>query len=302
MTAGKHSKPGVWDIPAEAYHSGGGTPEPSLSASIAHVLLSKSPRHAWEAHPRLNPQQRPKESGTLDHGTAAHALLFEGREPEIIDFPDWRTNAAKAARDAARAEGKVPLLTKDAEVVHAMVDAIGTQLDNLDVTPRPFSDGKAEQTLVWREPNGVWCRARLDWLRNDFTFVDDLKTTTTASPREWTRRRLWEDGKDIQAAFYPRGVKALTGIEPEWRFIVVENTPPYALSVISLNPDARALADAKVEKAIALWRQFLDAGLGADSWPAYPRQVCYAELPPWEEARFLEQQMLTEMDESQVAA
>jgi hypothetical protein len=298
MTVSKHITPGIWDIPAEAYHAGGGTPEPSLSASIAHVLLKHSPKHAWQQHPRLNPAHAPRESGTMDHGSAVHALLFEGREPHIVDADSWRTNAAKAERDAARAAGMVPLLVKDATVVQAMVAAIGEQFDRLDVGPRPFTDGKAERTLVWQEPNGIWCRARVDWLRDDHTLIEDLKTTTTANPREWTRRRLWEDGKDIQSALYLRGLRTLTGAEADWRFVVVENTPPYALSVISLNPDARALADAKVDRAIALWKQCLDT----NEWPAYPRRVCFAELPPWEEARWMEQQALEDMDESRVAA
>lgn len=297
MTPSKHIKPGVWTIPAEAYHSGAGTPEPSLSASIAHILLSKTPRHAWEAHPRLNPNFEPKESGTMDNGTAAHALLFEGRKPVIVEADSWRTKAAQQARDEARAAGGVPLLAKDAVKVTAMVDAIGQQLDQLDMAPRPFTDGKAEQTLAWQEPSGIWCRARLDWLRDDHTLIEDLKTTTTASPHEWCRRRLWEDGKDIQAAFYLRGLRALTGADADWRFVVCENTPPYALSVISLNPDARALADAKVEKAISLWKDCLDR----NEWPGWPRQLVQAQLPPWEQARFIEQQMLTEMGE-EVAA
>lgn len=281
---------GIHQISADVYHADPGA-QPSLSASIAHTLLARSPQHAWWEHPRLNPMRRPRASGTLDNGTAAHALLFEAQKPVIVDADDWRTKAAREARDEARAAGKVALLAKDAVVVQAMCDAIRRQLDQLECDPRPFTAGKPEQSLIWQEPNGVTCRARLDWLRDDRTAIDDLKTTTTASPREWTRRRLWEDGKDIQAAFYLRGLRALTGSDAVWRFVVVENRPPYALSVIGLAPDALALANAKVETAIQTWARCLET----DEWPAWPTQVCYAELPPWEEARWLEQQVLEEM-------
>ena len=175
----------------------------------------------------------------------------------------------------------MPLLAKDARVVQAMCDAIARQLDHLDCDPRPFTDGKAEQTLVWEESGGVVCRARLDWLRDDLRAIDDLKTTTTANPRDWTRRRLWEDGKDVQAAFYLRGLLAITGAEAVWRFVVVENRPPYALSVVSLSPDALDVANAKIHTAIATWRHCLDTGV----WPGYPAHVWQAEPPPWELAR-----------------
>lgn len=282
----------ILDIPAEQYHADQVADVPTLSRSIAHKLLARTPLHAWYDHPRLNPGHQAKHSGTLDHGSAAHALLFEGKQPEVCDFPDWRTNAAKEARDAARKAGKVPLLTKDAAVVQAMCDAITRQLDKFH--PRPFTDGSAEQTIVWTEPNGAVCRVRPDFLAKDFTRLGDLKTTTNADPREWSRRRLWEDGLDIQHGLYRRGVRAVAGIDPEWEFVVVENTPPYALSVVSLDPEAVKLADQKVETAIQLWQQCLEA----DVWPGYPERVCYAELPPWEESRFLEKRVLTEMGEA----
>lgn len=279
----------IFDMPAEQYHADAIGDVPSLSRSIAHTLLKRSPRHAWWEHPRLNPAYEPKASGTLDNGSAAHSLLFDGKQPVVVDADSWRTNAAKDARDAARKAGKIPLLAKDAAAVQAMVDAIAQQLDEFD--PRPFAGGSYEQTIVWTEPNGVVCRVRPDWLSEDRRRLGDLKTTTNADPREWSRRRLWEDGLDIQCALYRRGVKAVAGIEPEWQFVVVENTPPHALSIVSLDTDALKLADEKVERAIELWAQCL----ATDEWPGYPSRVCYAELPGWEASRFLEKQVLTEM-------
>lgn len=285
-------EPGIHDVASELYHADALCDEPTLSRSIAHKLLTRSPRHAHHAHPRLNPEAVEKTSSRLDNGTATHALLFEGIGCVIVEADSWRTNAAKEQRAAARAEGKVALLAKDAQEVREMCDAITEQLDALDVRPRPFTDGKPERTLIWRD-RGVLCRARTDWLRDDYTVLEDLKTTaTSASPHEWTRRRLWEDGYDLQAAMYLRGVKTLTGVDAEWRFIVVENIPPYALSVISLDKESLALADEKLDKALDLWRRCLETG----EWPGYPTRVAYAELPPWEEARWLERQALEEME------
>ena len=45
----------------EAEYHADPAPEPSLSRSLAHTLLTRSPRHAWQAHPRLNPAWLPDE-------------------------------------------------------------------------------------------------------------------------------------------------------------------------------------------------------------------------------------------------
>ena len=79
-------------------------PAPSLSASIAHLLLTRSPRHAWLAHPRLNPQWAPEEDERFDFGTIAHELLLEGHTNSavVVDAPNWRKRAASEAKRAAR--------------------------------------------------------------------------------------------------------------------------------------------------------------------------------------------------------
>jgi hypothetical protein len=168
-----------------------------------------------------------------------------------------------------------------------MVEAAWSQLEDFD--PVPFTDGEPEQTLVWQEDD-VTCRARLDWLHNIGSrqgIVDDYKTTARgAEPASWIRSSLFGNGYDVRAAFYLRGLERVTGKTGWFRWIVQEKQPPYALSVISPGPDVLAVADAKVEYAIKRWRECLQA----DEWPAYPREVCFAELPPWEEARWLERE------------
>jgi hypothetical protein len=277
-------EPGIYSDVAEGdYHADPSAP--SLSASIAKIMCNRSPLHAWERHPRLNPDYRPAEESKFDRGTAAHALLLEGSDRcAVIDADSWRTNAAKDERDAARAAGRVPLLAHEHEEACEMVEAVRRQLDALEVYPPLFTGGGPEQTLVWDE-RGVRCRARLDWLRDDRQTIDDLKTTGgSADPREWARRRLWDMGADVQVAMNLRGVKALTAVEAAFRFVVVENQAPYGLSVVSLAPSALELANAKVDWALDTWRECIDT----DTWPSYPTEVAYADVPPWEEMRWLE--------------
>lgn len=281
-------QPGIHpDIDAATYHGDELGDQPTLSKSIIHTILTASPKHAWTSHPRLNPDHQREEKAHWDLGTAAHALYFEGDAGvQVCDFPDWRTNAAKEARDLARAHGKIPMLGGQWDECQAMVTAMVSQLEARNDQPAIFSEGKAEQTIVWTE-DGVACRARLDWLRDDVTACDDLKTTSaSANPDVWARRTLFSIGADLQVAFYLRGIKAVTGAEPKFRFVVAETFPPYALSVIEMSAAVRALADAKIDHAITVWRECLKTGV----WPAYPADVYRAELPAWEEARWLERE------------
>ena len=289
------SEPGIYTISEAEYHADPVGPAPSLSSSIARALLSESPLHGWWQHPRLNASHEEDNSEIFDLGKACHAFLLEGETGfVIVDAKDWRTKDAQSARDAARLEGKIPLLASKWQDVQDMAVAARRQLGEHEAMPIPFAGGKPEQTLIWREREGeIWCRARLDWLHDDHSAIDDLKTTAaSANPDAWSRT-MFGAGSDIQAAFYLRGLKAISGggaRGTEFRFVVQENFKPFALSVISLSPAALDLAERKVKRAIMLWEHCLTAG----RWPGYPLQTCYAELPPWEEAQWMERELRAE--------
>jgi hypothetical protein len=88
------------------------------------VLLDKSPRHAALRHPRLNPSWEPYEDTKFNIGNAAHKLLIgRGKELVIVEADDWRTKAAKEAREIAREEGKTPILRRKLDEVERMVQA-----------------------------------------------------------------------------------------------------------------------------------------------------------------------------------
>lgn len=284
--------PGIFDITATAYHADP-CPAPSLSCSIATLLCRASPAHARQAHPRLNPDAVETKDEAMDIGTIAHALLLEGTTDRVavIDAKDFRTNAAKDARDAAYAAGKLPILAARWTDVQAMVAAARGQLEaHQDGGAGMFTGGEPERTVIWRD-DGLWCRARLDYLRplrNGVSLaIDDYKTTSaSANPELWTRS-MFDRGADLQVAWYRRGVFAVTQQWPIFRFAVQETFPPYALSVISLGPDALLLAEKKCLYALEQWRDCL----ARNEWPSYPRQTAYAGLPPWEEARWLDREL-----------
>jgi len=277
--------PGIHrDISEERYH-GDPCPEPSLSASLATILLEQSPRHAWHAHPRLNPQppaEAPSRAMTI--GTVIHKLVLgRGRDLEVVQAADYRTAEARKVRDAARAAGKTPLLVADLEAAEATAIAVRQQLEQTEVG-RLFGDGLPEATLVWQEANGVWCRARPDFipaatLDGGYVILLDLKTTAgSALPERWAQTGFGL-GIDVQAAFYARGIRRLVPDVRSVRFIfvVIEQESPHAVSLVELSGEAEAQGAQTVETAIRTWRACLDR----NEWPAYPPTPQVIEPPPY---------------------
>lgn len=277
-------KPGVYALSEDDYHADP-VAVPSASASILATLLHHSARHAWWEHPRLNSALKREEKVIFDLGGAAHEVMLCGPSTvSVIDAGDWRTKAAKDARDAARAEGRIPLLPPQWNAVREMVANGRAQIAAHQECPHALdpSLGKAEQTLIWQE-EGVWCRIRADWTPDDHHALYDYKTTgASAEPDAWARAHLWPRNA-IQAALYRRGARALLGVpDVPFRFIVQENEQPYALSIVQLGPAAMDLADRQVTAALKLWRQCLQT----DRWPGYPARICHVDAPTWETNRW----------------
>lgn len=282
-------KPGIHDgVSNDAYHADCAD-EPSLSSSIAKILLSKTPRHAWFAHPRLNPHFIGENAEKFDIGEAAHALMLgDPRNFSIIEADNWRTKQAQQQREEAYVAKKIPLLFKHWHRVQAMVNAGRQQLKAHHDAADAFTDGKPEQTLIWIE-HDVWCRARLDWKPHDHRTkpFDDYKSTgESADPDQW-QRIAFNLGFDVQAAFYRRGIRALgLNDNPRFRFVVQETEPPYCLSVIELSPGAIDLGERKVEQAIERWRWCMQH----NKWPGYPSHTATIDVPDWHETRYLERE------------
>lgn len=283
-------KPGIHTISETAYHADP-CPAPSLSSSIAKILLAQTPRHAWMAHPRLNPNFEPETSSEFDIGSAAHALLVgAGRDIVAVEADSWRSSAAKEARDRARADGKIPLLPSQYTNVVAMAAAAQAQLAHHE--SRAFLDAAnlSERALIWQEGK-TWFRARPDRMRADGKIIWDYKTTTNAHPDAFARK-IYDMGYDMRAEFYCRGLARVLGTEaPAFHFIVQEKEPPYALSVVALTPGANGMADRKVETAIRIWRECVEA----NSWPGYPSCICHVDAPGYSEKSWLDREAREEV-------
>lgn len=276
--------PGIHDdLPANVYHADALSDRPTLSAGGVKQLLNHSPLHAWSEHPRLNPDFEHEDEPKFDLGTAVHALLLQGEQVVgvVEGFDDWRKQAARDARDEIRRDNHIPMLAKDWERCERMIDAVREQLDARPEDPPLFTAGKPEQTIIF-ERHGVLCRARVDWLHDSFMAVDDFKSAGgSANPKDWARRTFWSIGCDIQIAFHSLAVETITGVHPEWRYVVAETQPPYALAVVTVGASVLELGQRKVDWAIGKWRECLES----DLWPGYDSHV--VEVDTWQDADFI---------------
>jgi len=270
--------PGVYRITEEQYHADP-CPEPSLSSSVGRLLIERSPHHAWFAHPRLNPAFEADAGKSYTNvGSAVHQVALEGDWDmiEFVDEKDWRKNVAKEARDNAIAEGRTPLLEKQRAQVELMVQALEQHLPAKPAAGEP--PPLYEHTYAWKE-DGAWFRARIDCLQGKTIY--DLKTTVIPATADgWGRRQMWEYA--LQAGFYRRAVEQTLGRDrPRWRFIVQEQSPPYAVAAFVFDAEAMDYCDELAQLAVERWTD----AVTRDYWPTYPRGAHLAELPVWLRAK-----------------
>lgn len=278
--------PGVYDIPADRYHSDP-CEQPSLSAGLAATMIDATPLHAWAASPRLNPNFEPEPKTAFDIGSAAHELLTgKGRGIHVVDADDYRTKAAQAVRDAARADGYTPLTRPQHEQVTRMVRLARVQMRAHGIGD-PFERGRNEITLIWQQ-DGVTNRCMVDCLDEANRVAYDLKTCAgVADPDRWCRRSM-DHGVDLRAAHYIDGLKATFGGEWTYRFILIEKEQPHCLSVCQLSEGALFMGRKKIRRAREMWRHCLSTG----KWPGFSAQIAVVEPPAFHEARWLERESM----------
>lgn len=270
-------KPGIYSMPESTYHADPCV-EPSLSNSIARIVLDQSPMHARHAHPRLNLDRKPIEvTAAMDFGTALHKIILGiGASIFEVKADAYRSDAAKESRDAARDSGLTPLLSEAFDRAHRCADIALEQMRQREDCAEFFAPGQSEAVMIWRQ-GSVWCRGMVDRLPNDpLAPIFDLKSTAmSANPVDWDRRMV--RAYRTQDRFYAQGAKALRGVEPApMRFIVVEMNAPFAVSVLTPGRSLLEIAEDDVRRAQKIWGECMTSG----NWPGYPH-LAHIEAPNW---------------------
>jgi len=282
----------ILEVSPDEYHR-----LPQFSSTIAKALITQCASKARDAYVRkleaieaedesedeLSDDQRKRR----DNGTVQHALVLGRGAERIKVIPKellssngaYGTAASKAARDAARAAGLVPVKEPEMEIHERVAAAIKARIAEAGHT----LDGTSELAIAWTE-SGVECRAMLDhvviWgvpLHTSGIVVSnqgapgaiiyDLKIVGDAHP-DRCERTAENLGYAIQAAAYTRGLTALypqLGGRIEFRFLFVESKRPYELWDPSLAGPFREIGERRWLRAVNAWAE----GLATNRWPGY---------------------------------
>jgi hypothetical protein len=243
-------KPGIYDgISNAAYHA-----DPALGSTSLKTLATRTPAHYQ------HDKTHPKFSDAFTLGTAAHSLILEGDSSNIVvvEADNWLTKAAKEEKSAALADGKQPLLDKEWQQVLAMTRSVMLLPEAREL----FTGHKAEQSVSWDE-DGLMFKCRpYAWKPG---LLVDLKTTVNADPNEFGKT-AYNFGYHQSAAHYIDGVKAATGEELPFKFVLVEKTAPHLVSVVELDPEAIDYGRQLNERAKRIYSECVESG----NWPGYP--------------------------------
>jgi hypothetical protein len=273
------TEPGVYDgVPLVDYLADP-IPGGSLTSSGARLLLPPSCPAKYR-HWVLNGGDN---SRVFDVGHAAHALaLGDGRVLTPLEYDNYRTKAAQAERDAAYADGRVPILAPDWLRVQAMLQALRAH----PIASRLLSGpGNREQTAIWQQ-DGIWCRARFDWLParpadGHRLVIGEYKTCDSADPAA-AARAMASHGYYQQGAWYTDGARilGLSGdTEPAIVLIFQEREPPYLVKTYQPDEYALAWGQRRNAKARGVFRRCQQTG----EWPGYGDEVSPLALPKWTE-------------------
>jgi hypothetical protein len=277
----KIDHPGIYrDFPTASYFDDP-CPAPSLTQSIAKIIIEQSPLHAYYAHPRLHPiEDEAGEKYAKDQaiGNAAHALLLgKGKILAIGEFDDWRKKEAQTFRDEAVKAGHEPILRKHINIADEMVDIATAQLKRIYGCQRAFEAGDAEVVIANCE-NGVWLRSMLDWITPDLREVWDYKTTGKSVSPYNTGRLMADAGWHIQAAMHERILDCLdpgnAGLR-KYYYVAQENAPPYALTVNEVTESVLTIGRKQIDYAVKTWALCMKN----HSWPCYPPRIIQPLLP-----------------------
>ena len=272
--------------------------EGSCNNSAISILIAETPLDFAYQHPRMNPDvglERVAETVAMRRGDIVHQLaLGKGNGYAVLPFNDFRTKAAKAARDEAIANGLTPMIESAFAEAQVMAEVLRHKFEvMLDGAPY-----QTEVAIVWKEetPVGeIYCRGRLDVWCPDLNIVIDPKITAKlGNGRGGREEAKWHNinmGWDRQAAFYCRGIERL---EPrregkvQFFDIMVKPVEPFTTRTVRHDMIWKRTSLYECLEPMELFAKCQASG----SWPGYPDNEVWS-LPPAEENRRLDREITT---------
>lgn len=253
------------DMPMRQYHQ-----QPELSASDVKAI-NENP-HRWFTN--RGKERTPTPAMIL--GSAVHAYIL-GDDDDVValDVENFKTVAARQARDAALDAGKYPLTIDQNYQAQDMAKAVR---ENPDVKPL-LAAGESEVSFFTEHAEtGEPIRGRVDWVDVGACRIVDFKTSDSADPAKFVKL-AGRMNYHVSAANYGDAWGDYAGTSPwEVLFVVIERDYPYTASVVKLGESSLNLGRRAFTRGIHTYRQ----ATMTDSWDTPWPGITTVDLPKYE--------------------
>lgn len=241
--------------------------------------LKKSPAHLQWA--LANP---PKPTPAMTFGSAFHACVLEGS----TFVTEWvrgselsgRTREGKIAKKELEQKYHPSKILKATE--YDLVLKMASAVFKHPVAGALLAEARTEISTYWVDAaSGVEVKGRVDVIPPGDGFdygncLVDLKSTVDASP-EYMSKAMINFGYARQGALY----LSPFGDRSRFLLIAVEKTPPWAVAVYEISPNALAQGWREAQGLLHLWAEcFKDYDIDS-LWPSYSTEIIPLDLPAW---------------------
>jgi hypothetical protein len=222
----------------------------------------------------------PKEATpAMRFGSLVDHLLF-GSQFRWVESPydDFRGKEAKAWRETMEAAHTAVFKPDDVAGARALIASVQRRA----TTKLLLGSGRAQVAVFADLPTSdpdqpaLQCKGLPDFISADVEAVIDFKTTTDASPVEFSRTII-NFGYDVQAAFYLDLLEANGEGGNEWYWIVAESEPPFEVAFYKAPASLIERGRAKYRFYLSTLSRCLQTG----TWPGYPDEIQTAIVPDW---------------------
>ena len=283
-------------MPSEIYHK-----MPALSNSGLKTLINCPAKYYYKY---LSGEYEPKEKPYFKIGKAAHKYILEGKEEFEKEY--WHNPYSEMKKDELvellgtfgyeqqnvkkLLVGEImELVLKEADIEPKSIHLNASELNQVICMARSINadtkcknalsqKGEAELSIFWQdEKTGVWLKCRPDYLPYNCVNVPDYKTAESADPNTFFNSFI-KYGYHIQAAMYRMGIKAVTGIDVEnFFFIVQEKEAPFVTQIY--NPDVEHLitwGEKAIYSGIEKYLECKERGI----WAGYSEKIIELRIEP----------------------
>ena len=185
------------------------------------------------AHYKYFLENQKEDTAAYRFGRAVHAAILTpaAYKRNFVVIPEGIDRRTKAGKEEYQAfidasAGKEILTAEDALTIKAIASAFKKNREAAAL----LKGTRRERPIFWTDDNGIKCKCRVDAIKDGIMI--DLKTAADASTEIFSREAL-RYGYDVQAAHYIDGYQhTKSAIRPEWYFIVIEKSEPYAVNIL----------------------------------------------------------------------